>query len=44
MAVSKDVTHRLGPDMPDDEELRDGQGRVIERGTSEPPFVLIHQR
>ena len=21
-----------------------GQGRVIERGTSEPPFVLIHQR
>lgn len=32
MAVSKSVTYRLGPDVPDDEELRDGQGRVIDEG------------
>jgi hypothetical protein len=27
-----------------DRVVQYGQGRVIERGTSEPPFVLIHQR
>lgn len=28
--MAKDVTYRLGPDVPDDEELRDGRGRVID--------------
>ena len=35
MAVSKGVTYRLGPYVPDDEELRDGQGRVIDEGYAE---------
>lgn len=30
--MSKSVTYRLGPDVPDDEELRDSQGRVIDEG------------
>lgn len=30
--MSKNVTYRLGPDVPDDEELRDGQGRAIDEG------------
>jgi len=30
MRVSERVHYRLGPDVPDEEELRDSQGRVID--------------